>query len=284
MQLVPENASAASGLARVMEQLADRSTDPLQTDLVFAAYENLAAVAEADWQPLQAYRGMFRVRLMQQDEAAASDILDRMLQRDQGQDIAQLSQQARSANANAILKKLAELRIPTQIEKSSHGRQSLWFLPLRNGHFELGLNAYWKPWSTQGAAVAEAGMESIVRQVGVEGRSLWIQHHSPPAAGSRAILEQTVPAEAGARYRVSLWAKGQEVSADAIQIVIDDNWDHPAVRFPKGTYDWQTISGEFAIPKTVPTNNGPRLVSITIVSTAPGKVWLDDVRIQKLAE
>ncbi len=284
LQLIPENATAASGLARVMEQLATQSKDALQTDLAYAAYENLAAVAEADWQPLQAYRGMYRVRLMQHNEAAASDVLDRLLLLDQGQDIAQLSQQARSAGANAILQKLAELRIPTQIEKSSRDRQSLRFLPLRNGHFELGLNAYWKPWSTQGAAVAEAGLDSTVRQVGAEGRSLWIQHHSPPAASSRAILEQTMPAEAGSSYQISLRAKGQEVSADAVQIVIDENWDHPAVRFPEGTYDWQPLSGEFAIPKSEPTNNGARLVSIKIVSTAPGKVWMDDIRIQKIAK
>jgi hypothetical protein len=96
------------------------------------------------------------------------------------------------------------------------------------------------------------------------------------------VLEQIVPATSGARYRISLWAKGE--SNRGAMIVLDDRLDDPVVQLPEGAYPWQQVEGEFQLPAATPTDGPAPLIAIQIVSTAPGKCWLDDIRVERVSD
>lgn len=290
IRLNPKNALGTGGLAATLKQLAEDSEDPLQVELALAAYEKLAEISFTDWQAVRAEQGRFRMLLKQQDFAAAQQSLDRLLQLDRGQDLARLSRLAKESPE--IVAKIDSLKFDVRLDRLLTNQQAAETLPVRNGGFELGLNAHWKPWTIVGQCVSEATIDQQV--VGDDGKgdganetdedasaALLIRHLSATEEGSYGVLEQVVPSVGGTRYRITLKAKGEEVSANAIRLVVDEGWDQPAAVVPTGTFSWQEISGEFEVPAAEPNASVPPQTSIKIVSTGPGTVWLDDLRVER---
>jgi hypothetical protein len=76
--------------------------------------------------------------------------------------------------------------------------------------------------------------------------------------------------------------KGEQVAVDGVRIVMNAQRDQPIIVLPSGSYQWQRFSGEFTMPGIADVIH-PLSASIEIVSTAPGKVWLDDLRIERIA-
>ena len=97
------------------------------------------------------------------------------------------------------------------------------------------------------------------------------------------MLTQALPAATGQRYRISLWCKGKQVTPKGFTVLIDEQSDHPALVLPSGDNDWQQVTGEFEVPATE-GDGRLRNVRVQIVSTAPGTVWLDDVKIKRVAD
>ncbi len=282
LQLDPANATTAHGLAVTLEHLADAGSDSLHANLALAAYQQLATVGEADWQWLRAQQGQFRLLLAQRKWDQAGTALDALLELDRGQDWAELSEFAQAGGAAPIVEKLKLLQAQGEIAEAPSGGESLHTLPMRNGGFELGLNAYWQPWSCTQSCYADASADEQTRPGGSGAISLLIHHHSASSPGSRGVLAQVLPAQGGARYRLSLWAKGE--AAGGVSIVVDEAWDHPVVLLPEGAFDWQHFEGGFQLADNVQANSKAPLTAVQIISTAPGKCWLDDLRIERVGD
>jgi tetratricopeptide (TPR) repeat protein len=281
----PINSLATVGLAAMLEQLATATKDAVDFELALAAYDKLARIAFTDWQSVRAQAGRFRilVDLDRMDEASIA--VNLLLDADRGYDLSPLLEFAEDRDAAPVLEKLRSLRIDVQLEQAVADQQPARTLPLRNGHFELGLSAYWEPWSTEGQCLAETTIDDTSPRPDSNGvASLLIQHESAATPGARGVLEQTLPAMPDKRFRVSLWAKSRQSTAGGTQIVVDDAWDVPTIELPGGSYDWQEFSGEFIATAKSNYADQPGLTKIKIVSTAPGEVWIDDIRIEQVVE
>lgn len=281
LRLDANNTLAAAGMAATLEELAEDADDPAPIGPALTAYDKLAEVALTDWQSMRAAEGRFRLLLKQGETVPANAELDRMRQLEWGLDLVALRKIAETYRATETLAKLDALHAQTQIPERLAGRRLPRTLPLRNGDFQLGLNSYWTPWSTR-ACIADAAIDRQSRPGGGDA-CLRIEHQSAPYPESRGVLQQTIPAAAGSRYRVSLWAKGRQVTRGGFRIVVDEQWEQPVAVLPQGDYDWRPIGGEFEVPAAT-DDAAPRLIRFKIVSTAPGNAWLDDIRIERIVE
>ena len=282
-----KNVLALAGLASTLEQLvresaATGSTDLALQKLALDTYQKLAECSFTNWQAVLAQQGLFRLHLVRRDHESANAALDMMLQLDRGLDLQKLSNVAESHGAESIAQRIDAMGIDSLFTDKSLENQTAGTLPLRNGNFELGLNKYWEPWVTTGECLAAVGTDKEIRPSSSGSRSLFVRHGSPQAAGSYAYLGQMLPAAPGNRYQILLWAKGEELSAGGIQIVLDEQWDQPILELPPGTYDWQSLAGEFTVAQTEANDALHRVIAIKIVSLAPGKAWLDDLRIERI--
>lgn len=283
LQLDPSNAWAAEGLAATLEQLALEDAEPGADKLALGAYEHLAEIARAHWQSIRAQQGMFRLQLRQGQLEQASAALERLLQLDPGQDVEELRQAATDAGAAEIVQRLDALELGAQLAEPS-GDDLPQSLPLGNADFELPLNQHWAPWTTTGDCFAEVLLVQQARPDADDRGCLALRHYSQPASGERGVLLQTVPAAAGRRYRLSAWGKSDGTSPAAVQLVINDQFDAPILTLPDGSYDWQQFSAEFALPASPDKRQTFVPTKLTISSTGPAKVWLDDIRIELLGD
>ena len=150
-------------------------------------------------------------------------------------------------------------------------------LPLFNGGFELGFEKHWanargKPlWWNRAGCRSRATIASDQQHT-----ALKIEHQSPRQEGSFATTEQTIPCLPGKhRYRIQCQARGENVSKQAISIVVNANWENPVLEMRSGSWDWTELSAEFEHA----ANDDSQTMNISIVSQAPGIVWLDDLSI-----
>ncbi len=262
-----ENYRAAIGLGRVLENL-----DAPGAALV--AFENCIEVAQTDWQRAAGELGRCAslIRLERFDEAEQA--LKSAIRYDPGCDFESLSQFAKEHQAAGVLETIESIQNP-QLPDAKSRRFSV--LPLLNGGFELGLSAYWgephrgKPtWWNRGGCRSSAEVSADNPH---EGRyALHINHRSPAADGVFAETSQSVPATAGARYRVSLWARGDVPATGGIQVTVGEGNKGPVIDLSDVAQDWQQFSGKFTAKQD--------MVTVRIVSTSEGEVWLDDLRIE----
>ena len=281
LRIDPQNTRAAIGLARTLESIAMEEQDPLQLKMALAVYEQLEDIAFTDWQRMLAGQGQFRVLLQLRKETQAIDTLGTMWQRDRGLDLVKLKSVAEENSAAEALQEIQRLQSELQRVFASDVDELPATLPLRNGHFELGLAEYWLPWNTANC-VADAVIDRQSQPSGGNA-CLRIEHRSPPSSESYGQLVQQFPAPLGQRFRITLQCKGNRVSAGGFRVVINENRKAPAIVLPQGSYDWQELTGEFELPSA----EGDRAVSeiqLRIVSSAPGTVWIDDIQIERVEE
>ena len=154
-------------------------------------------------------------------------------------------------------------------------------LPLINGGFEMGLEKHWgndggkSIWWNRGncRSVAEASPETS--HAGTQ--SLLIEHQSPRAAGDFASTRQLIPVpfmRKRCKYELTVWAKAENASKGAVSIVVDGEVTRPLLTVPEGSYEWQKVTAVFEHQKIT------KSMLVSIVSQAPGKVWLDDIKIE----
>jgi hypothetical protein len=186
---------------------------------------------------------------------------------------------AKAKAASVILQRLA-INVPREVSKHTAFPPILQ-VALLNGDFELGLSTYWgrgpyKPtgglaaWLVFGDCRTSADVTNTTCHGGVA--SLRIRNDSPRALGVFALTEQTVALTPGTRYRVSVWAKTENLTADGLVIRVACKDTREAVSLPTGTYDWKSLSGDFTADASVAT--------VSIVSQNTGTIWLDDLRIE----
>jgi hypothetical protein len=155
-------------------------------------------------------------------------------------------------------------------------------LTVPNGGFENGLD---RPWGTgqfaQGRAVwwNNGGCQSQAEADGQsrhgEARSLHIVNRSPRGPHVYGTTQQSLAVEPGQRYRITVWARANQLSAHgAVSVIVDAAWKVRPIQLPAGTYDWRQFSGEFTLPSA--------LADLRILSEDRGEVWLDDLQIVAL--
>jgi hypothetical protein len=157
-------------------------------------------------------------------------------------------------------------------------------LPLDNGGFESGLVAPWGSgqnfrqhdiwWNSKGCR-STASIDEAHRFGGA--RSLHIVNESPRAPHVFGTTQQPCGLRANVRYRLSVWARGQDLaSLGAVSIAVDDRWTVRPVRLPAGTYDWTLFTGEFSLADGVG--------QVRILSEDRGEAWLDDIMLAPVGD
>jgi tetratricopeptide (TPR) repeat protein/tRNA A-37 threonylcarbamoyl transferase component Bud32 len=279
------NALACDGMSSILEEQAEGASGRDATTAALDAYDDYVRAARTDWQQIRSRLGRCRLLLRLGREQEALRALDDVLRLDRGLDTPELRRLAEQHQAESVLARLDAIRPHVALaEMRQRVGLQVETLPLRNGGFELGLGEYWRNrtpeapiWWNQGGCRSSAEIASDQRHGGEA--SMHIVHVSPPADARRAVTQQTIPAEAGRRYRISLWAKAASLEKNAVRIVIDDQ-PAAAIVLPAGSYDWQPLRGEFTAPGSL--GDGLRDIRVRIVSRAPGESWLDDLRIQRI--
>ncbi|HLF97171.1 MAG TPA: CHAT domain-containing protein [Methylococcaceae bacterium] len=107
--------------------------------------------------------------------------------------------------------------------------------------------------------------------------ALRITNHSPAAPHVFTTLSQRIAGlEPNAVYKVSGYAKARDLSAGAVSIAVDAAWGKRIPALPPGTYDWQ--------PFTATVNIGHNdYIDFRILHVNTGTVWLDELRVEKVA-
>src|SRR6266567_2307209 len=148
-----------------------------------------------------------------------------------------------------------------------------------NGGFEAGLSRPWgtgqysegRPiWWASGNCQSSANADPRIRKNG--NFSLHIINLSDRAPNVFGSTQQRVPIAPNQRYRISMWARAQDLASDgAVEISVDPDWKVRPIRLPKGTYDWTRFTGEFSIPQGS--------TELRIISQDKGEAWIDDIEI-----
>ena len=169
-------------------------------------------------------------------------------------------------------------------------------LALLNDGFELGMAAYWSDpsgasWFNHGG---DRSIGEVTKRHARSGRYS-LQIAGDPAAdprpapdvkgpvGAHGRTGQNFPARAGYRYRVSVWARAENLSDAALSITAGRK--EPAIKIPGGTYGWTRLEGQLELPVTAEQKRGNVVnCRLEIVSTGPGTAWIDDFRVESLHE
>jgi hypothetical protein len=292
------DALAAEGIAVILEQQAEDSSDNADRQAALAAYDEHVRTAQTDWQQIRSQIGRCRMLLRLDRENDALMALDGALRLDRGLDATQLRELAERQAAKQMLSRLNAIRPHVRLagmwnrtnqKIDQKIEQKYTSLPLRNGGFELGLAEFWGNddpaapiWWNQNGCRSTAALSRSEQHGG--DASLHIVHQSPRSASTatnsaHAATGQTLPAEP-AYYRLTLWAKAERLGDDALRVLVD-GVEQPVVALPAGSYDWRELRGEFLF-KGDRSPTGPGDLKLQIVSQAPGECWLDDLRVERI--
>ncbi|MFN0196942.1 MAG: hypothetical protein ACKVT0_09355, partial [Planctomycetaceae bacterium] len=155
-------------------------------------------------------------------------------------------------------------------------------LAVPNGGFEAGLTAPWGTGQRFNNSTAWWNSKNCDSTATIDAKrscsgshSLHIINNSERAANVYGTTQQPFPTEPGHRYRLSVWARANELASHgAVSLIVDEAWGLRPIPLPKGTYGWTQFTGEFS-SKTGETQ-------IRILSEDRGEVWLDDIQLEKL--
>lgn len=274
-----EDTLAAIGLAQVYEAQRDYAE-------ACDAYATAADVAETpDGQAAgQLGRCRMLLRMQRNQDALAALIEARRIK--PSCEIVTIINLSKELEAEPFMKGLADW-LRSQGEGTAAGETSrvVRQLPLLNGGFELGLSRYWTNapdggavWNNVGGCHSRAEIDTQDNHGG--NHSLHVINPSAATGDAYGTTSQTLPADGRARYRVTLWAKANNLSAGALRVVVDDAWNQPVIELPVGTYGWQEISGEVDLATNTQRRRGIVPTTFRLVTAAPGEVWLDDLSIR----
>ncbi|HNV72600.1 MAG TPA: hypothetical protein PKO06_23025, partial [Candidatus Ozemobacteraceae bacterium] len=103
--------------------------------------------------------------------------------------------------------------------------------------------------------------------------SLHLVNRSAKAPHTYGTTQQLLSIVPGQRYRVTLWAKGKQLtSPGSVSIVVDEAWSVRPIVLPQGSFDWTQFTGTFSL--------GTKQTSLRLLMEGPGEVWLDDLTIE----
>ncbi len=150
---------------------------------------------------------------------------------------------------------------------------------LMNGGFEQGLAPPWgidaqgkgkDLWWNNGNCLSAAEVDETVRKRGEA--SLHIVNFSPRAPHVYGTVAQRIPIRKHQLYRVTLWAKANQLaSRGAVVIIVDRAWKVRPILLPPGTYSWRMLDGVFSLPEET--------AELRILSEDGGEAWIDDIRV-----
>ncbi|HBZ56829.1 MAG TPA: hypothetical protein DEO88_15610 [Syntrophobacteraceae bacterium] len=107
-------------------------------------------------------------------------------------------------------------------------------------------------------------------------RSLRITNFSPAAPHVFTTVSQRISGlKPNTIYRVSCFAKAQDLAPGAVSFAIDADWGKRLPSLPAGTYDWQ----EFSSTINIGHND---YIDFRILHQSTGTMWLDDIEIREL--
>ncbi len=136
-----------------------------------------------------------------------------------------------------------------------------------NGDFENGLDA-WR-WGVNHTAQATGRLDEQGAYTGKYG--FRITNASPYAPHVFGMLCQSVKVKPDTKYRISLWAKGTNVGL--VWFGGGPKWDFRN-HFPKGTFDWQSLTTEYTTGK-----DETDFFFLINVETPTGAAWVDNIEM-----
>ncbi len=152
---------------------------------------------------------------------------------------------------------------------------------LLNGDFELGLSFDWgnvadrnakSIWTNHGnfQSAAEISRDTVKKGLG----SLHVNSSMGGDATSYGSMTQVIPVSPGVKYQITVESRASKVTAGSCYIGIGRREFTPVVELAPGSYDWQTMKGEF-----VAESNS---VQLQIRITNAGEFWLDEMKLKAI--
>lgn len=134
------------------------------------------------------------------------------------------------------------------------------------GSFRFGI------WWNSGKARTFARMDSAVAHSGQA--SLRITSYSPSAPHVFGTTGQRIErVHPNTLYEVSLWARAEDLTPGAVQVVLDPAWHVRPLTLPPGSYDWRRFTAQ--------VNSGDlAFIDLRLLIQSTGTVWIDDLSLR----
>lgn len=240
------------------------------------------SVARSDWQRSAINLRLARNLVEAQRESEAIPLINQAIEIDRALDLSDLIRAARLHSADQAIKICESFQnsIKPKI-RLSNDTIAIQQPALMNGSFELGLSYYWPPyaqriqsstWNNFGTSRTVVDSESGNAKSGKQ--CLSIRVDSPVDDRSYGMMTQSLPVTNGQAYKISFWARADDLSDNAIKVGIikaKDNDDSSFFSLEAGTYDWK--------PFTVTVIATEDVLPLSIWAQGSGRAMLDDFRI-----
>ncbi len=145
--------------------------------------------------------------------------------------------------------------------------------PWGTGHYESG-NFNFGIWWNSTNCRSYAKLDSAVTHSGQA--SLRLTSFSPSAANVFGTTSQRIRGIApNTLYEVSVWARAENLSPGAVQLIMDAGWHLRPLTLPPGTYDWKQFTARF-------NSQDLAFIDLRVLLQSTGTVWLDDLSLRRL--
>ncbi len=183
----------------------------------------------------------------------------------------------------SFLKSVGELPRVTKINLSSSRESESYAAPILNGDFELGAMQYWSDQSgaawrnddgySSSANVTKEHSHSGECSFHVSGRS---RQEATGSTSLRGSTSQTFPVPANSRCRLTLWARGEGLGSNAFRV---ETRGQNSLSLPPGDFDWRKFQWEFEVGEPADSSLNVVDVTLDLVSSGPGDIWVDDIAV-----
>lgn len=277
LKLSPEEYLARRGLALLAFAQGDHAA-------ALKDFRELLKSAQNEWQTYECLSQscIAAIQLGADDQLLAD--LKRILDRRPSAECTQIVEALESAEKTELLTQVRSLlaeRAPEPIRPVAQNGESAAFL---NGDFELPLNRYWHSdalqplvWWNSGGYRSTAAATKAIKHTG--NYALMIQNFGVAKQDQAGSMQQSFPTERLAKYRLSLFAKTQNLEANGLSIRAGNAASRKSVailNIDPGTAPWKEYSATFE------AKSDQTLVKI--VSQNSGTVWLDDIQVTRIVD
>lgn len=151
---------------------------------------------------------------------------------------------------------------------------------VKNGGFEQGLGEPWGTtdrfdkgktvWWNEGNCKSTAEPDKKIKKSG--SASLHIIHPDALSPNVYGTMAQKITVEKGRLYKITLWAKGNDLASEySVGVMVDKKWNVYPIMLPKGSFPWMEFSGTFSLPDD--------FCEVRIISRDKGEAWIDDISV-----
>ncbi len=145
--------------------------------------------------------------------------------------------------------------------------------PWGTGHYESGNFNFGIWWNSAGCR-SYAKLDGAERHSG--SASLRLTNFSPTASNVFGTTSQRIRGiSPNTLYEVSVWARAENLSPGAVQLVMDAGWHLRPLALPGGTYGWKRFTARF-------NSQDLAFIDLRILMLNTGTVWLDDLSLRRL--